>query len=340
MGVGPVESTPGAPASKPHTGAFSGVYYLLGLKFGRKWLGCPWPVDKVALSVDWDGGRREPPKPAPSTTIFMVVALEALLSRSGTNQVVQHVVAAYLFLCYACMRCAQAQACCITSVLGDDFIEGYVIKEKNPSRKKRFPRPFWAPLRGATGTTLWFDTLLRTLADVPNCSYIFRAYKGPSLLNAEGFLSAPMLPGHQLASAMREVLEIACGYTIPKTVLALYSEHSPRHFLNEVSRIRGEPPGCRHEIGRWSLSIAQLDELRPVVGFAKAHSATLGALPDRYSQDSGKIRPIAIVRRQMEAVRNLVRTSAASVAEFLALRDPFTWTGLDPFHKTGGDFEE
>ena len=140
---------------------------------------------------------------------------------------------------------------------------------------------------------------------------------------------------------MREILQIACGYTIPRDTLALYSEHSPRHFLNEVGRARNEPPGCRHELGRWSMSVAQLDDLRPVAGFSKTHDARLGNLPDRYSQDSVKLRPVTIIQRQMAAVRKLVSATSDSVAGFLAVFSRFGgWEQLEQFHKTGGDYEE
>ena len=59
-------------------------------------------------------------------------------------------------------------------------MEGFVACEKNPKRGKRIPRPWWAPLYCATGSrlwiTCWIDTLVRTLHDVRDDCYIFRAF--------------------------------------------------------------------------------------------------------------------------------------------------------------------
>jgi len=128
------------PSAKPWTGDWAGEYYRQGLIFAETKLKSPIKARDIALSRSWDGGRRMPPRPAPSTTIFIVLALERLLTLS-TNVVHRHVASAYLFLVYACMRCAQAQDCFISGVVGDEFVEGYVAKEKNPSKLKACGEP-------------------------------------------------------------------------------------------------------------------------------------------------------------------------------------------------------
>jgi hypothetical protein len=339
--LAPEAGTAGAPKKKHWTGTFSGKYYLQGLTFGRRYLKSPIKTEDIDLSTSWDGGRQQLPSPAPSTSIFMVVALEMLLLRSGTNIVHQHVAAAYLFLCYACMRCAQAQTCWITGILEGDVIEGYVIKEKNPHRKKRHPRPFWAALMGAIGTRLWFDVLMSTLRDVSDGCYIFRAFSTGSVFTASHLVDAPLRCGAQLLGAMHEILQLACGFLIPKEVIQLYTEHSPRHFLNETGRARNETPACRHEVGRWSLSVAQIDTLRPFSGAVHAHAVRLMQMPDRYSQEAQKLRPIAILRRQMAAVRELVTRQAPTVADFLATFPTYGgWEHLEVFKPTGGEHED
>jgi hypothetical protein len=138
---------PMAPTARPgHTGASSGQYFLRGLKFGRDKLKSPIKSEDIKLSSTLDGGQTAPPRPAESTTLFIVTALEAFLQRSGTSIVHSHLAAAYLFLCYACMRCKQSTDCWMTGIVEGEFVEGFVACEKNPKRGKRFPRPWWAPL--------------------------------------------------------------------------------------------------------------------------------------------------------------------------------------------------
>ena len=329
-------------ARKPWTGTHAGQFYLKGLKFGRKYLKLPIRTEDITLSSSWDGGRQEPPQPAASTTMYMVLALEALLLRSGTNIVHRHLAAAYLFLCYACMRCAQAQDCWITGIVGEKFIEGYVTCEKNPNRKKRFPRPFWASLFGITGSRLWFDALIETLADVAENCYIFRAFFSDdgSVLSATSLAPGPLRCGPQLTGVMREILQLACGWTVQQSLV--YTEHSPRHFLAEASRGRNEPGTCRHELGRWSRSVAQLPEMRPVSGTTRKHAHTLSIMPDRYSQDAAKLRPMTIIQRQMEAMIKLVTSFGETLEERLQKFPKYGgWNLLDQFVKTdGGQFEE
>ena len=327
-----------APAAKGWTGATIGQYYLRGLKFAQKHLKSTINAQGIVLKTGWDGGQRENPAPAPSTTIFIVVALEEFLARSN-NVVQQHVAAAYLFLCYACMRCAQAQDCWVTGTIGDEFIEGYVSQEKNPNRQKKFPRPFWAPLYGITGSRRWFDILMSTLHDVSGDNYIFRAFDSGSIFKAERLVNRPLRCGHEIQTAMSEILQLACGFTIPESML--YTQHSPRHFLNETARARGEAPSCRHEIGRWSLSVAQFDFMRPFANCVRRHMLSCMVMPDIYSAAAAKLRPMAIIRRQMNALRQLVQRHGESAGAISAAFPRFGgWELLDPFIRTGAEHEE
>jgi len=219
-------------------------------------------------------------------------------------------------------------------VVGDEFVEGFVACEKNPKRGKRTPRPWWAPLYGATNSRLWLDILLDTLEDVKEDCYIFRGFFSPdgSVLNATALAPGPLQCGYHLSKAMQQILQLACGWTIPQA--AVYSEHSPRHFLNEVARARGEPPACRQEIGRWSFSVAQMACMRPIAGTVRAHLAAICAMPDRYSQEAEKRRPLVILRRQMSAVRKLVQESGADLPMYDG------WHLLQHFTVQGGEFEE
>jgi hypothetical protein len=80
---------------------------------------------------------------------------------------------------------------------------------------------------------------------------MFRAFNTSSMFTAS-HLDA-LRYGTQLLAAMHEILQLACGFRIPKDNIHRYTEHSRRLFLNETGRARNEPPSCRHEVGRWSL---------------------------------------------------------------------------------------
>ena len=151
---------------------------------------------------------------------------------------------------------------------------------------------------------LYSTTLLDSLKDVTDKCYIFRAYKSPdgSVKNATGFLPGPLLQSHGHMKAIQEVLQMACEFSVEQS--QGYTLHSPRHFLPEVSAARGEPGTCRCEIGRWSQSVAQLPALRPETNMLRKHRARASTLPDLYAKNNATQRPLAILGRQLKALRD------------------------------------
>jgi len=218
-----------------------------------------------------------------------------------TSLVAKYVAAAYLFCCYAVMRAEQAKSCWIDAVRENEFVEGYVFLDKNPRRAKMQPRPWWAPLYGLTGTKLWFETLVGSLRDVSHKCYIFRAFASPdgSVKNATGLLPNTLLQEHGLMAALQEVLRMACGFAVEQSLTL----HSPRHFLSEVVAARSEPGTCWCQIGRWSQSVAQLASLRPETNMVRKHRERAARLPDLYAKNNATQRPLAILNRQMGALR-------------------------------------
>ena len=74
--------------------------------------------------------------------------------------------------------------------------------------------------------------------------------------------------------------------------------------------------------------------MRPIAGTVRAHLAAICAMPDRYSQEAEKRRPLVILRRQMSAVRKLVQESGADLPMYDG------WHLLQHFTVQGGEFEE
>jgi len=67
---------------------------------------------------------------------------------------------------------------------------------------------------------------------------------------------------------------------------------------------RGEPGTCRCEIGRWSHSVAQLPALRPETNILRKHRARASTLPDLYPKNNATQRHLAILGRQIKALRD------------------------------------
>ena len=299
-----------------------------------------WKTDGLKSQFTTRGRSDHVPEPAQPPSLWMVVQLEEFVKDESNGIVVRHLAAAYLFCCLSAMRVEQAQNCWIAGTRDDEIIEGYVILDKNPRREAMQPRPFWLEMRGITGSSEWFEILWKTLQDVREQRFIFRAFKGKNAADATEFLNAPLRSGHGLVEAVQCMLQKACGLTQSES--EVYTLHGPRHFLPEVALARGEPETCRVELGRWSRSVAQLPSMRPTVSqvmWAK-HSRACAAMADLYAQHSSAARPIAIIRRQLAALRECIQKHS-QIGE-----DPLPpvggWDLVPKFRKSQpvGEFEE
>jgi hypothetical protein len=316
-------------------GATVGHCAWRGLSFGERKLYLPWDMSNVDIETGVKGRRPDPPIPAEPVTMWMIEQLEIFIADPATPLVAKHLAAAYLFCCYAVMRVEQAQSCWIDAIRDDEFIEGYVFLDKNPKRDKMQPRPWCAPLYGITGSKLYFETLMTSLEGVKDKCYIFRAYESPdgSVKNATGLLPGPLLQTNGLMNSLQEMLRMACGFSLTQS--QAYTLHSPRHFLPGVAAARGEPGTCRCEIGRWSLSVAQLPSLRPEVNMIRRHRTRAATLPDLYAKNHATERPLAILTRQMQALRTYyVKCGPGNLPTFGGLKN------LTVFAKTKGPHED
>ena len=271
----------------------------------------------------------------------MVSCLEEFYADETNSLVARSFAAAILFCTWACMRLKQSQMVCIKGIRItasgnplDSIIEGFVLLDKGRGRSAMRPRPFWMPLHGITGSRKWFDILWHTIEDVSDKCYVFRAFfPAGSIWDAKKFLKQPAQYDH-LLKAFRQVLARACNLS-PEQALG-YSCHSPRHFLPEVARGRGEAETCRVELGRWKGSVAQLDRLMPAIAAVRKHEIICAQMADLYAQQSAIARPIAILKRQMDALRALYmeRGSSSSMPPLEG------WADLAPFTSTGHEYDK
>jgi len=318
----------------------AGDFHRRGMRALTRVYNLDWKTDGLKSQFTTRGRSDHVPEPAQPPSLWMVVQLEEFVKDESNGIVLRHLAAAYLFCCLSAMRVEQAQNCWIAGTRDDEIIEGYVILDKNPRREAMQPRPFWLEMRGITGSSEWFEILWKTLQDVREQRFIFRAFKGKNAADATEFLNAPLRSGHGLVEAVQCMLQKACGLTQSES--EVYTLHGPRHFLPEVALARGEPETCRVELGRWSRSVAQLPSMRPTVSqvmWAK-HSRACAAMADLYAQHSSAARPIAIIRRQLAALRECIQKHS-QIGE-----DPLPpvggWDLVPKFRKSQpvGEFEE
>ena len=292
-------------------------------------------MSNVHIEIGVEGRRPDPPTPAEPVTMCTIEQLEIFIADPVTPLVTKHLAAAHLFCCYEVMRVEQAKSCWIDAIRDDEFIEGYVFLDKNLKRDKMQPRPWWAPLYGITGSKLYFETLMTSLKRVKDTYYIFRAYESPdgSVKYATGLLPISLLQTNRLMKSLQEILRMACGFSVTQS--QAYTLHSPRHFLPGVAAARGEPGTCRCEIGRWSQSVAQLPSLHPKVNMIRRQRTRAATLPYLYAKNHATERPLAILTRQMQALRiYYVKCEPGNLPAFGGLKN------LTVFAKTKGPHED
>ena len=82
--------------------------------------------------------------------------------------------------------------------------------------------------------------------------------------------------------------------------------------------------------------MAQLDSLMPAVAAVRKHELTCARMTDLYEQQSAITRPIAILKRQMDALRALY-TERGKSSNMPPLAG---WADLPPFLSTGHEFDK
>ena len=123
------------------------------------------------------------------------------------------------------------------------------------------------------------------------------------LRGSQSVTITPLLAqSHELMKTIQESLQMSYGSSVEQS--QAYALHSSRHFLPEVSAEQGEPGTCQFQIGRWSHSVAQLPALGPETSMLRKHRARVSALPDLYAKNDATKRPLAILGKQMKALRD------------------------------------
>ena len=325
---------------RKQTGASAGEYHRRGMRSLKGVYNLGWASSGLKAHFTSRGRAQHVPEPAQPPSVRMVQQLEEFVDDKRNSMVLRHLAAAYLFCCFAAMRVEQAQNCWIAGVRDQEIIEGYVALDKHPRRESMQPRPFWLETGGITGSNEWFEVLWDTLEGVRHQRFIFRAFRGKNAAEATEFLNGPLRSGHGLVEAIQAMLQKACGLT--RSESEVYTLHGPRHFLPEVAMARGEPDTCRVELGRWSRSVAQLPSMRPTVRqvMLAKHNRACATMADLYAQHSAAARPIAIIKRQMAALRVCVQRHSHPGAN--PLPKVGGWDLVPKFSKSQpvGEFEE
>lgn len=309
-------STPHAPRigkKKTQHGVFCGQGRLRALKWAERHVCMDLNMSSVFLDLPLALHRSEP-TPALPITIWMLCMLELYCVNPAKPMVMRVYAAGILICCYACLRFAQAQDCYFSELHAGAMFSGFVYREKAANPSKRVSRPFWGSLHGVTGLD-FFSVWQHSVSDVRECRYIFGEFassnnlpSGAAYENGEPeWLHAPM-PEARLMLCIQEVLREACCLSLEESLA--YTNHSARHTLQCSGSGGDEPDECRHEIGKWSSSTAQLDSMRPTDQILQRHTFRLSRLPDLYSQDArhaAAARVLHIMYRQVARLRLYVK---------------------------------
>ena len=323
-------------------GVFSGQGRLRALKWVQKHAHVDLHMEDVFLDVTVSL-HRSAPEPAIPITVWMLCMLE-LFCVDPTKPLVMRVYAAgILICCYGCLRFAQAQDCYFSELHAGAMFSGFVFREKAANPAKRIPRPFWGSLHGVTGVD-FFSVWQESVRDVPECRYIFGEFDSTNRLPSGAvytngqpeWLNAPM-PENQLMLCIQEVLRVACCLSHAESIA--YTNHSARHTLQCSGSGGDEPDACRHEIGKWSSSTAQLDSMRPTDKILQRHTFRLSLLPDLYSKDArhaAAARVLQIMYRQVARLRTYVQQCGGplGVPKFM------DWNTLPKFKSAGTPADE
>jgi len=257
----------------------------------------------LSVGVDMEGsigGRRNPISAQPFSP-DAIQKLEAYATNKDSPPEKAHITGGIVFCILCCLRMAQSQDCWLTGIVSGKYLRGFVSKDKHPNPMKQVSRPFFGVLHGLRGRG-WFDVWWSRASKTRRGRFVFEDFT----LNGQGiltWLAAPM-SYRKLLPLMRQVLVDACVCTASQA--KGFTLHSARHTLPLVASLRGVSSNDRQEIGRWSLSVAQTPQMRPIQGVIRRHEIAAAELPDRYAQEADPSFVFDIMEAQVQSMREYV----------------------------------
>ena len=243
----------------------------------------------------------------------------------GENEWVRCHAAGWLAQVMFSLRLINAQRACVIR-LADGVVTGACDLDAKIKASEQTGRPMWAAARDMRGSTEWVTRLLH-MRDAPprtpgeggvveDPHYLLRDTNSPdgNPTRATGWIDAP-LTGARATKSLQS-LGVMSPWALADEVVQEKTPHSPKHYLNCVSRAAGDPVGDTNEIGKWSGSIAQTAELADMAARSALHAARSGsrldgselelAMPELYSRETAEEIVPEIMERQVARLRALL----------------------------------
>jgi hypothetical protein len=184
--------------------------------------------------------------------------------------------AGYAFMMRAALRYKQSVGCVINAIVpflfqGRRFSVAMAstLKDKNKNKKKQFPRPVWCVVTALDGSSCIIDRLTDMLHGTERFRCIIRDTdsKSGDPRDATAWVKSPILSSSRIDHDLKGTLEAA---GCPGEAEAYRHHFAKRFTLSAARRAECFSPAELNEIGRFSGSVAQQEQLMPTAAMLQA----------------------------------------------------------------------
>ena len=302
-----------------------------GLTWLRDHLGCDLPVRAPVMRPYRRGtstGSATSRSKAPFT-LEIVLGLEEIAATHHSPFVRGH-AAGWHALALFLLRQEQGRAMAVNAILdhsydGESFsvVVAAVEADKNPNPENVRPRPAWAILDGLLRPGAVLAALRAMLSGHESVMTLLLDTDSPSgdPLEATRWVRSPV-PAHRDDASIQALLRLP-PISMTAAEAAVFHGHSPKRFLLCCAESHpGIDATFANELGRFSGSTAQSDDLEPVQAMLRAHALRCAVLPDIYA---GKAR-VGTAFDRLARMQRVLRSAALR-----ARADPSLLSRDDPW---------
>jgi hypothetical protein len=277
-------------------------------------------------------GARKLRAPSRPFSMGMMGLLEEYIERADICECYRHLACVLLVYGIGGQRFCQLQQHEVYAQR-DDVVYGQVDCKKHPT--KREPGPFWLVLislirEGEHRCMETWHASMRDLEDLAEAGGEQARFLARSFSRVEGMrkFGNGSIPYASFLRHMRRVIQEACPDMDPK-VAQTFGAHSARHFLPNVMRGRRESDWAMTVAGQWdgwAPAKQQAECLWKPDAVAQACAARLRKMPERYAGLQLAVDTVAVLRRNLLAVRDFIRENGGARAVFA--KEKFSADGL------------
>lgn len=262
--------------------------FLTGLNWVRDYCGLELPV-RSTVTRPYRSQVSSSANDKESFSLRVVLGFEEIAA-TDKSHFVSGQAAAFYVLAVCALRLEQSSDCILNAIVDHltDVCDRVLVvaarRDKNPDPSKMQSRPVWGVITGVRFPGAVERALVRMLSSTTAAECLLPDTDSPSgdPRRASMWLQSP-LPAHRVNAALHSLLMHPCIGMSPEQASHFHGHSAKRFLLNVAEAAPSFSKEDANEIGRFSSSTSQDNDLSPVARMLERHDLACSVLPDIYS---------------------------------------------------------